>query len=105
MPEDPMTQQGVARGVGHAVLSRGSPLCRLGPYFLRKKDIFSDKNPLKISARSELRISGYLGNGERPEKRDVKQKRNGEREIQSRRGSSPPGAMAAIDQRGNSPPI
>jgi hypothetical protein len=57
-----------------------------------------DKNPLKISAQSELRISGNIRNAERPENRNVKQKRI-EREIQSRRGSCPPGAMVAMDQR------
>jgi hypothetical protein len=64
-----------------------------------------DKNPLKISAQLEFRIAGNIRNGEGPENRDVIQKRNREREIQYRRGSCPPGAMANMDQRGNSPPI
>ena len=53
--------------------------------------------------QSELRISGNIRNSFWLEYRNAKQKIT-EREIQSRRGSSPPGAMVAMDQRGNSPP-
>ena len=63
-----------------------------------------DKNPLKISSRSELRISRNIRNSFRPENRNAKLKRT-EREIQSRRGSCPSAAMAAMDQRGNSSSI
>ena len=103
MPEGPTSQQGATLGglrpdgLWLALRSVESLLLPQGRYF-------RDKNPLKISARSELWISGYLRNGERSENRNAKQKRT-EREIQSRRGSPPLGAMAAMDQRGNSPPI
>jgi hypothetical protein len=63
-----------------------------------------EKNNVKISAQSELRISGNLRNGEGPDLENAKQKRT-EREIQSRRGSCPSATMEAMDQRGNSPPI
>ena len=49
------------------------------------------------SAQSELRISGYKRNGERPDLRAQKQ-RETERQIQSRRGSHPSAAMEAMDQ-------
>ena len=88
------------RGQGCA----GHLVRRLRPFFWRKKDNFLEKNQAKESVQSELRISGYLRNGEGPESGNAKQKRT-EREIQSRRGSCPSAAMAAMDQRGNPPPI
>jgi hypothetical protein len=63
-----------------------------------------DKNLVKISVQSKLRISRNLRNREGPDLGNAKQKRT-EREIQSRRGSRPSAAMEAMDQRGNSPPI
>ena len=68
------------------------------------RKLISGKNRVKISAQSELRISGNIRNGFRPDLGNAKQKRT-EREIQSRRGSRPSAAMEAMDQRGNSPPI
>ena len=65
--------------------------------------LYPDKNRVKISAQSELRISGFLRNGETLENGNTKQKRT-EREIQSRRGSRPSTAMDSMDQMGNSPP-
>jgi hypothetical protein len=63
-----------------------------------------EKNRVKISTQSELRISGNLRNDEGSDLGNAKQKRT-EREIQSRRGSGPSAAMEAMNQRGNSPPI
>lgn len=53
------------------------------------RKILYGKNHVKISAQSELRISGNLRNREWPDLGNAKQKRT-EREIQSRRGSCPP---------------
>jgi hypothetical protein len=52
----------------------------LGPFFGRKEAYIEKKNHVTISARLELRISGYLRNGERPKKENAKQKRNRERD-------------------------
>jgi len=65
---------------------------------------YPDRNRVKISAQSELRISGNIRNGERPESGTQKQ-RETKRQIQSRRGTRPSAAMEAIDQRGNPSPI
>jgi hypothetical protein len=63
-----------------------------------------EKNRVKISAQSELRISENLRNSEVPDLGNAKLKIT-EREIQCWRGSCPSTAMEAMDQRGNSPPI
>ena len=94
---------GRARGpwrvvVGCALLER-----RLELYFGRKEAYIQKKNRVKISAQSELRISGNIRNGFRPDLRNAKQKRI-EREIQSRRGSRPFAAMETKGQRGNPSP-
>ena len=68
------------------------------------RKLISRKNHVKISMQSELRISGNMRNGFRPDPRSAKQKRT-EKEIQSWRGFCPSAAMEAMDQRGNSPPI
>ena len=77
---------------------RGHLVRRLEPFFCRKKDNFMRKIWAKDSPQSELRISGYLRNGEGVESENAET----ERQIQSRRGSRP---SHAKDQRGNPSPI
>ena len=74
---------------------------RLLLFFGRKKANFRRKIWAKVSIQSELRISGYIRNGERAESGNAET----ERQIQSRRGSRPSTAMESMDQRGNPPPI
>jgi hypothetical protein len=52
------------------------PLRSVGDVLRSHGSLYPDKNHVKISAQSELRIFGYLRNGERPENGDAKQKRN-----------------------------
>jgi hypothetical protein len=102
---------GLHKATGHAApRPRGDALWAhrksVGALLRPQGSLYREKNCVKISVQSELRISGNIRNGFRPENRNAKQKRTErEREIQSRRGSCPPGAIAAMDQRGNSPPI
>ncbi len=63
------------------------------------RKLISEKNRVKISAQSELWISGNIRNSFRPDLGNAKQKRT-EREIESRRGSRPSHAMETKDQRG-----
>ena len=62
------------------MVPRGHTVSRLGLFFGRKEANIWKKNHVKISAQFELRISGNLRNGERPENRNAKQKRNRERD-------------------------
>ena len=96
--------QGAGQGPRRALVDCTHLVSWLELSFGRKEANFWKKHRVKISAQSELRISGNIRNGFRPENRNAKQKRT-EREIQSRRGSCPSAAMEAMDQRGNSPPI
>ncbi|KAE8767755.1 hypothetical protein D1007_60860 [Hordeum vulgare] len=57
-----------------------------------------DKYLLKVAARSQLRFSRNLRNGEGPENRNAKQKRT-QREMQTLSGSFPSTSMEAMDQR------
>lgn len=92
---------GVPQGGRRALASRGPPVRWLMPFFFRKKANFMRKNWSKNSPQSELRISGYLRNGEGVDSKDAET----ERWIQSRRGARPSQAMGAKDQRGNPSPI
>lgn len=65
--------------------SSGHAMSQLGLFSMCKKDNLRKKKGVNISARSELRISGNLRNGERPETRNTKHTKI-EREIQSHRG-------------------
>ena len=105
MPEGATRVRGAPQGVGHALGPHGHSVRRLVPFFRRKKANIRIEIVLKISAQSELRISGNLRNGEREESESAETEANREREIQSRRGSRPSAAMEAIDPRGNPCPI
>ena len=63
------------------------------------RKLISRKNRVKISAQSELRISGNIRNGFRPDLGNAKQKRT-EREIQSRRAPGPPPPWRPWTRRG-----
>ena len=65
---------------------------------------YPEENCVKISAQSELWISGNLRNGETQNLGAQKQK-DTKRETQSGGGSRPPAAMETMDQRGNPSPI
>lgn len=80
-------------------------LIRLSPFFRLKEDIFFDKNPLKISARSELWIFGYLRNYE-GRQNSGKNTRETERDRSNLGGAlAPLGGTTAKDQRGEPLPI
>ena len=104
----PTRAQSAPASLGRAPLSRGPPVRRLMPFFGCKKANFWKTIWAKVSVQSELRISIYIRNGERADRRTQKQ-RETERQIQSRRGSrpsqSPSQAMGAKDQRENPSPI
>ena len=103
-PEGATRQGGAPQEGGRAPDPRGHPVRRLMLFFGRKKANFQRKIWAKDSPQSELRISGYKRNGERPDLRTQKQ-RETERQIQSRRGSRPSYAIGAKEQRGNPYPI
>ena len=68
------------------------------------RKLISRKKRVKISAQSELWISGNIRNGFHPDLGNAEQKRI-EGQIQSWWGSRPSAAREATDQRGTSPPI
>ena len=86
---------GHALGARRMVVGCAHLIHRLELYF-ECKQAYILKNRVKISAQSELRISGNIRKGFRPDLGNAKQKRT-EREIQSRRGSRPSAAMEAMD--------
>ena len=83
--------------------ARGGGLCSprtsVGALLRAQRSLYLGENYVKISAQSELRISGNIRNGFRPDLGNAKQKGT-ERDIQSRRGSCPSTTMEAMDQRG-----
>ena len=89
------THQGAPGTPWHTQLSCALLEGRLGPSSGARKIIYG-KNRVKLSAQSELRISGNLRNHEGLDPGSTKQKRT-EREIQSRSGSRPSTAMEAMD--------
>ena len=89
----------VATRQGRAPDPRGPLVRRLMLFFGRKKANIQRKIWAKVSAQSELRISGNIRNGEREESGNAETERETERQIQSRRGSRPSQAMGAKDQR------
>ena len=100
MPEGATRQGARPRGSGAPWALRKAVGALLSP----QESQYPDKIRVQISTQSDLRISGNIRNGERPESRTQKQ-RETERQIQSRRGSRPSHAMGAKDQRGNPSPI
>ena len=90
---------------GRAPDPRGPPIRWLLLFFVRKKANFRRKIWAKVSIQSELRISGYIRNGERAESQNAETERDRGRRIQSWRGPRPPHAMGAKDQRRNPSPI
>ena len=90
MPEG-ATRQGVRPGPS------SPPRKAVGALLSLQESQYLDRNHVKISAQSELRISGNIRNGERPESETQKQ-RETERQVQSRRGSRPSAAMEAMDR-------
>ena len=72
------------------------PRKAVGALLSPKEIKYPDRNCVKISAQSELRVSGNIRNGERPESGTQKQ-RETERQVQSRRGSRPSATMEAMD--------
>ena len=89
-------------------LAQGGGLCpprtSVGALLRAQGSLYPEKIVRRISAQSELRISGNIRNVFRPDLGNAKQKRT-EREIQSWRGSCPSASMATMEQRGNSPLI
>ena len=63
---------------GRAPYPRGPLVRRLTPFFGRKKANFRRKIWAKVSIQSELRISGYIRNGERAEPENAETKRDRE---------------------------
>ena len=60
---------------GHAWHSHGPPVMQLMPFFFCKKANFMRKIWAKDSPQSELRISGYKGNGEGAESENAETER------------------------------
>ena len=63
------------------------PCKSVGALLRAARKLISEKNRVKISARSELRISGYLRNGVRPENQKRENREN--REERSNLGGAP----------------
>ena len=61
---------------GGAPLTLVAPVRRLMPFFCRKKANFRRKIWAKVSIQSELRISGYIRNGERAESQNAETERD-----------------------------
>ena len=101
------------RGRGHPLAVPPWPLWAIPKVgwshsFAARKLILWRKNRVKISARSELRISGYKRNGARLQKQfqkvSEKQRENKREEIQSRRGSRPSGRHGGQGPEGRTSP-
>ena len=63
---------------GRAPDPRGAPVRRLMLFFGRKKANFWEKFEAKVSIQSELRIFGYIRNGEWAEYENAEAERDGE---------------------------
>ena len=70
------TRQGVRRPPGRAPDPRGPPVRRFLLFFGRKKANFQRKISGKVSIQLELRISGYIRNGERAEYQNAETERD-----------------------------
>ena len=66
------------RGRGRTHDPCGPPIRWLVPFFHRKKANFRRKIWAKVSIQSELRISGYIRNGERAESENIETERDRE---------------------------
>ena len=72
------TRQGARLPPGRAPDPRGPPVRRLMPFFGCKKANFWKMIWVKVSIQSELRISGYIRNGERAEYQSAETERDRE---------------------------
>ena len=78
VPEGATRQGGAPQGGRRAPDPRGNPVRRLMLFFCHKKANFRRKIWAKVSIQSELRISGYIRNGERAESQNAETERHRE---------------------------
>ena len=78
MPEGATRQGGALQGGRCALDPRGHPVRRWTLFFCCKKANFRRKIWAKVSIQSELRISGYIRNGERAEYENAEVERDRE---------------------------
>ena len=78
VPEGATRQGGAPAFPGRAPDPHGPPVRRLLLFFGRKKANFRRKIWAKVSIQSELRISGYIRNGERAESENAETERDRE---------------------------